>query len=54
MSDRSGAAHGVELRISTKGVDLAELLEGVTRRVCGTQPATTAFVAANGKIGSGG
>ncbi|MFD9137314.1 flotillin family protein [Streptomyces bottropensis] len=43
-------AQGLELLGSTTGVDLAELLKGITGRVGGAQPATTAPTEAHGKV----
>lgn len=43
-------AQGLELLGSTTGVDLAELLKGITGRVGGARPATTASTEANGKV----
>ncbi len=42
-------AQGVELLSSTTGVDLAELLKGITQRADGVLPATTASAEVNGK-----
>ncbi|MPY61021.1 flotillin family protein [Streptomyces spongiae] len=43
-------AQGLELLGSTTGVDLAELLKGITQRAGGSQPATTGPTGANGKV----
>ncbi|WP_055537430.1 SPFH domain-containing protein, partial [Streptomyces neyagawaensis] len=43
-------AQGLELLGSTTGVDLAELLKGITGRVGAARPAPTASAEANGKV----
>jgi flotillin len=43
-------AQGFELLNSTTGVDLAELLKGLTGRAGGAQPAVTAPANGNGSI----
>jgi flotillin len=47
-------AQGVELLSSTTGVDLAELLKGITQRTGGARTAATTAAQANGKIEIGG